>query len=81
MEMQRTSITLPGELLAEIDATVGPRDLTTFIVEMTRAELNRLRGYQAPGAAKRSGEPEPGTSAWLKTIRQEGEARLTLRHF
>ena len=83
MEMQQTSITLPGELLAEINQAVGPINLTAFIVEMTKAELIRRRRSIGPGwaGAKKSVEPQPGTSAWMKVIREEGEARLTLRHF
>lgn len=82
MEMQRTNITLPGELLAEIDRTMGPMDLTAFIIEMTRAELGRRKQHLSPArSVGKIAEPLPGTSAWMKSIREAGEARLTLRHF
>jgi metal-responsive CopG/Arc/MetJ family transcriptional regulator len=43
MTMQRIHIVLPTELIAEIDAEVGPRRRSAFLAETARAELNRRK--------------------------------------
>jgi len=39
----RAHITLPEELIAEIDSLVGPRGRSAFLVETAQAELRRRR--------------------------------------
>jgi metal-responsive CopG/Arc/MetJ family transcriptional regulator len=41
MGSQRAHIILPQELIEEIDAVVGPRGRSAFLVETARAELRR----------------------------------------
>ena len=43
MGSQRAHIILPQELIEEIDAVVGPRGRSAFLVETARAELRRRR--------------------------------------
>jgi hypothetical protein len=43
MGATRAHITLPDELIAEIDSVVGPRGRSAFLVETAKAELRRRR--------------------------------------
>jgi hypothetical protein len=82
MGSQRTHIILPQELIAEIDAVVGPRGRSAFLVETARAELRRRRllaflNDDQP-AWTESNHPElaEGSAAWVKRLRDEGEKRI-----
>lgn len=46
MGMKRAHVLLPGELLREIDALVGPRGRSSFLVETARNEVRRQRLLQ-----------------------------------
>ena len=70
------------ELIEEIDSMVGPRGRSAFLVETARAELSRrrllsfLRGDEPVWKEKDDPELAPGSGAWVKGIRAEGEVRI-----
>jgi hypothetical protein len=79
MGSQRAHIILPQELIEEIDAAVGPRGRSAFLVETARAELRRRRllaflREEAP-AWKPEKHPElsAGSEAWVRNLRQESD--------
>ena len=83
MGSQRAHIVLPQELVQEIDAVVGPRCRSAFLVETARAELRRRRLLEflhndAP-IWEDQNHPElvGGTAAWVKSLRTEGESRIS----
>jgi hypothetical protein len=82
MGSQRTHVILPQELIEEIDAVVGPRGRSAFLVETARAELRRrrlltfLRDDQPAWSDMDHPELSAGTGAWVKRIRSEGEKRV-----
>jgi predicted transcriptional regulator len=43
MAMQRTTVTMPGELLAEVDRLAGPRGRSAFVAEAIEAKVKRER--------------------------------------
>jgi hypothetical protein len=79
MGSQRAHIILPQELIKEIDAVVGPRGRSAFLVETARAELRRrrlltlLRNDQPAWSDRDHPELSAGAGAWVKQIRSEGE--------
>ena len=82
MGSQRAHIVLPQELIEEIDAVVGPRGRSAFLVETARAELRRrrlltfLRDDQPAWSEKDHPELAAGASAWVRRLRSEGEKRI-----
>ena len=82
MGLHRTHIILPQELIEEIDAVVGPRGRSAFLVETARAELRRrrllmfLRDDQPAWNDKDHPELSLGAGPWVKRIRSEGEKRV-----
>lgn len=46
MPRKRAHVVLPGDLLAEVDALVGPRGRSAFLTEVIRREVNRRRLLQ-----------------------------------
>ncbi len=82
MGSQRAHIILPQELIEEIDAVVGPRGRSAFLVETARAELRRrrlltfLRDDQPAWSEKNHPELSSGVGEWVKRIRSEGEKRV-----
>ena len=80
MGLQRAHIVLPDDLLQEIDAAVGPRGRSAFLVDTARAELRRRRLLaflkDEQPAWKDEDHPElaGGTVAWVRSLRHEGDA-------
>jgi hypothetical protein len=79
--IRRAHILLPQELVGEIDAIVGPRKRSAFLVETARAEIRRRRLLQflesdEPAWSDRD-HPEfaKGSAAWVRQLRQEGQTR------
>ncbi len=78
---QRAHIIIPGDLLREIDALVGPRGRSAFLLETARQEVQRrklLRFLESEQPAWRAeGHPEPaaGTAAWVRQLREHSEGR------
>ena len=82
MGTQRAHVVLPGELVNEIDALVGPRGRSAFLVETARKELKRrklLAFLQSDEVAwKDEDHPElaDGTEVWVRKLRMEGNTGL-----
>jgi metal-responsive CopG/Arc/MetJ family transcriptional regulator len=85
MHTQRTHVILPQDLLAEIDALVGPRGRSAFLVETARSELKRrhLLAFlnQSEPAWRDEDHPElaSGSAAWVRKLRAEEEAHRSSR--
>lgn len=87
MGASRAHIVIPQDLVEQIDALVGPRGRSAFLVETARAEL-RKRALLAfldskEPAWQDKDHPElaaMGTQAWLKEQRAPGEERLRRLH-
>jgi hypothetical protein len=86
MSTKRAHVLLPEELLREIDALVGPRGRSSFLVETARNEVRRQKLLQfleneSPGrkhaAWKDKDHPElaGGAAAWVRKLRTESERR------
>jgi hypothetical protein len=82
MGTQRAHIVLPQELIEEIDAVVGPRGRSAFLVETARAEIRRRRllAFLESDKIYWKDEDHPeladGTDAWVRKLRSEGESRI-----
>lgn len=78
MGAQRAHIVLPETLVRHIDALVGPRGRSAFLVECAEAEVQKrqlLRFLQSSEPAwKDEAHPEfaEGTSAWVRALRKDG---------
>jgi hypothetical protein len=86
MSTVRAHVVLPAKLVQEIDALVGPRGRSAFLVETAEKELKRRRLL----AFLESDEPawrdenhpdlvEMGTAEWVRSLRNEPSVRLTGR--
>lgn len=79
---RRTHVVLPSGVISEIDAVVGRRGRSRFIVQAAERELKRLAQAkalrEAAGSWADRDHPELrlGSVAWVKRIRSEGEGRL-----
>jgi len=75
----RTHVVIPEEVVSAIDAAVGARRRSRFLVEAAKRELRRLAQAKAleaaAGAWKREHHPEleGGAAAWVRSLRSEGE--------
>ena len=84
MNTKRAHVLLPEDLLREIDALVGPRGRSSFLVETARREVRRqkllhfLEGEDEP-AWKSKDHPElaGGAASWVRKLRTESEGRRT----
>ncbi len=82
MSTLRTHITLPEEILHDLDRLVDKRNRSRFIAEAVRKELLLARQRKAlqlaAGSWKDKDHPEfkSGSSAWVGRLRQESEARF-----
>lgn len=82
MKAKRAHILLPQDLVREIDAIVGPRGRSAFLVETAREAVRRRKLLQflesdTPGW-KDADHPElsPGSGAWVRKVRQESDTRI-----
>jgi hypothetical protein len=77
MKTKRAHILLPQDLVREIDAIVGPRGRSAFLVETAREAVRRrklLRFLESDMPAwKDEDHPElaQGAAAWVRALRQE----------
>ncbi len=83
MKAKRAHILLPQDLVREIDAMVGPRGRSAFLVETAREAVRRRKLLQflesdTPGW-KDADHPElsDGSGAWVRKLRQESNRRIT----
>ena len=78
---KRAHVLLPQELVVEIDAVVGPRKRSAFLVETARAEIRRrtllqfLESDEPVWKDKDHPEFAKGSAAWVRKLRQEGQKR------
>ena len=78
----RTHITLPVEILADLDRLVEKRNRSRFIADALRDALLIARQKEAlreaAGSWKDKDHPElkDGSAAWVKKLRRESEARF-----
>jgi hypothetical protein len=80
MSTRRAHIFLPEDLLREIDALVGPRGRSAFLVETARSEVRRqklLRFLEGSLGWNEGKHPElaGGSVAWVRKLRAESDAR------
>jgi hypothetical protein len=83
MSTRRAHVLLPEDLLREIDALVGPRGRSSFLVETARNEVRRQKLLQflesgAPAwkdTDKNHPELVEGAAAWVRKLRTESDAR------
>jgi hypothetical protein len=81
VKSKRAHILLPQDLVEEIDSIVGPRGRSAFLVETAREAVRRrklLRFLESDTPAwKDADHPElaRGAAAWVRQLRQEGEAK------
>ncbi|MFZ0284786.1 MAG: hypothetical protein WAL32_06105 [Terriglobales bacterium] len=80
MSTHRAHILLPDDLLQEIDALVGPRGRSSFLVETARNEVRRrklLRFLESKEPVwKDDAHPELRDAAsWVRKLRAENEIR------
>ena len=82
MNIRRTHIVIPQQLVAEIDAIVGKRARSAFLTQAAEKELMRLRQIKAlesiAGAWKDKDHPElkEGAAKWVRKLRQEYDQRF-----
>lgn len=82
MPTVRAHIVLPAKLVEEIDALVGPRGRSAFLVETAEKELRRRRLLKflenEEPAWKEENHPdiaEVGAAAWVHNLRRERSPR------
>jgi Arc/MetJ-type ribon-helix-helix transcriptional regulator len=82
MNVKRTHIVIPQQLVAEIDTLVGKRGRSAFLTQAAEKELTRLRQIKAlesaAGSWKDKDHPElrEGAAKWVKKLRQEYDSRF-----
>ncbi len=82
MKTKRAHVLLPQDLVREIDAIVGPRGRSAFLVETAREAVRRrklLRFLESDEPVwKEADHPEleQGSAAWVRKLRQENEHRI-----
>ena len=81
MNTKRAHVLLPEDLIREIDALVGPRGRSSFLVETARHEVRRQKllhflENEEP-AWKSANHPElaEGAAEWVRQIRKESDSR------
>lgn len=78
---QRTHIVIPRELVDRIDAMIGKRGRSTFLVGAASRELKRLEQIkalkQAQGIWKSEDHPElsGGSAKWVHSLRAQESQR------
>jgi hypothetical protein len=82
MARHRTLVTLPPDLVAEIDLMVGARKRSAFLAELARREIKRqrlLKVFESPEPLWRDDDhPElkDGAEDYIRKLRSEAEDRL-----
>ena len=80
MAMARTNVTLPEEMIQEIDEMAGPRGRSAYVAEAVRARLKRDRMRkvfdETYGAASGHSQWQDADEAyrWVRSLR-DGSAR------
>ena len=77
MALTRTNVTLPGDLLKEVDDLAGPRGRSQFVADAVAAKVKRERLRRALDASRGVfvGTPSYMTPdeayAWIRSMREE----------
>lgn len=83
VETERINVTLPHDLVDEIDRVAGARRRSAFLAEAAREKLARLRfdqvATQAFGAWKDEDHPELATDAGVRRFLTRGRAATNRR--
>jgi hypothetical protein len=87
MGMVRTNVTLPAEVLREVDELAGPRGRSTYVAEAVRTRLKRDRIRKAldetHGAAVGHSQWADADEAyrWVRSLRDDSarEERMRVR--
>jgi hypothetical protein len=80
----RAHILLPEDLIREIDALVGPRGRSAFLVETARNEVRKQRllafldSKEAVWHDNEHPELSEGTEQWVRKLRTESDALRAL---
>ena len=80
MALARTNVTLPEELLREVDELAGPRGRSQFVADAVTYKVKRERLRKALDAARGSwvGTPSYMTPdeayRWVRSMREEDDA-------
>ena len=80
MNAKRAHVLLPEDLLQEIDALVGPRGRSSFLVETARQEVRRQKLLQFLESKHPSWDDKDhpelagGSGAWVRKLRTESDA-------
>jgi hypothetical protein len=80
-DTQRTHILIPTDLLREIDAIVGPRGRSAFLLETAREEVRRrkllsfLESGDPAWQEREHPELKRGSAAWVRRLRSQSEGR------
>jgi len=87
MGSNRAHIVIPQDLIEQIDALVGPRGRSAFLVETARAELRKraLLAFLESDEPVMKDEDHPdlasmGTQAWVRKLRAPDEESLQRLH-
>src|ERR1700675_492910 len=78
-DTQRAHILIPSDLLREIDALVGPRGRSAFLLETARQEVQRrkLLRFLENGEPAWKSEDHPelkgGAAKWVRDLRKQSE--------
>ncbi len=77
MALARTNVTLPEELLREVDALAGPRGRSQFVADAVVAKVKRERLRKALDAARGGWIGTPANMTpdeayrWIRSMRDE----------
>ena len=77
MRKPRTLVPIPSDVASAIDQIAGPKQRTTFIVDLLEREIRRYRQREAlreaAGSSKNHDHPELayGADRWIRRMREE----------
>ena len=79
--IHRAHVLLPEDLVREIDAIVGPRGRSAFLVETARNEIRRQRLLKVlesnePAWKAENHADSTDSATWVRNLRSESEGRL-----
>jgi len=79
--IHRAHVLLPDDLVKEIDALVGPRGRSAFLVETARSEVRRQKLLKVLENDKPVWKDDNRTDStesaeWVRNLRHESEGRL-----
>ncbi len=87
MEAQQTQVTLPADLIREVDGIMGEQKRNDFVAELIRSALHDHKVFRKLAEEgpiwKDEDHPELvelGTEGWVRSIRQENEDRFLRLH-